>query len=139
MQDGQKGAQFLGVSVKGTPLENDLKELSYGFTRGADGCIVMQSDESMRRSWRWLQLQRHRILNEHNLPMDAVICWHMKTVIKNIKDEFEKLCFFLPGVDGKERWVIWRAPWQQQQAQERRMPAPPASHRGRLWTATSRS
>ena len=118
MQDGQKGAQFLGASVKGIPLENELKELGYGFTRDEDGCIVMQPKETMQRAWRWLQSHRHRILNKHKLAMDAVICGHMITAINNIKEEFENVCFFLPDNDRQEeRWVIFRPPWQQQKAE----------------------
>ena len=116
----------LGASVKGLPLENELKELGYGFTRDENGFIVMQPKETMRRAWMWLKNHRHRILNEHKLAMDAFICGHIIIAIKNIKKEFENVCFFLPdGYRQEERWVIVRPPWQQQQAEERRYPAPP--------------
>ena len=117
----------LGSSVKGLPLENELTELGYGFTRDRDGCIVMQPKEDMVRAWTWLKNHRHRILNEHNLTMDAVICGHMITAIKNIKKDFENVCFFLPDDNNRQnkRWVIVRAPWEHQKADERWHPAPP--------------
>ena len=66
MQEGEEvGAEASGASAKGIPgVEDDLRELSYGFTLDDDGRIIMQSDKSRNASWVWLQQHLHCILKQ---------------------------------------------------------------------------